>query len=1351
VGDPINFGTGNEYREDTDLALGSLTFHRYYNSHVSTASAHLGAHWRHVYDRSVISYGQIATAFRSDGRQFYFIASGGAWTPDADVADTLSQVNDAGGNLIGWSYTDASTREVESYDAQGNLLSITDLNGQITTLAYSTASTPASVAPKTGLLITVTDSRGRQLSFTYNTQSNISAVTQPDGSATSYAYDANGNLNKVTYPDTQYRQYVYNESTLTSNTNLPHALTGLIDENGTRLADIGYDSQGRGTLSRLAGGVNISQVSYGADGTNTVTFPSGVQVTYGFAIPNGSMHANAANGPCGSNCNQPYASRSFDANGYPSQATDFNGHIKQTTYNTRGLLTSQVDAQGESTQRTINTTWDANFRVPDQRTVLNASNVTESLTNWGYNARGQVTARCEVDTAVTGASSYTCGSATNAPNGVRQTTYTYCEQAGVTAGTCPIVGLVLTATSPRTDLSSVTTYSYYQTTDLAGCATVGGTCHNLGDLYQVSNALNQTTTYVSYDKNGRVTRQIDANGTLTDMAYHARGWLLTRTVRANASASANDATTTFDYDYVGQVKKITQPDGAYLSYTYDASHRLTDITDNLSNTIHYTLDAAGNRTNESTKDPSGTLKRSLSRQYSQLNRLTKVLNAASATVQQYTNPAEAPPSGVTYTDGYDGNGNAIYSVDGNSVGTEQQYDPLNRLVKTLQDHAGTGTTKDTTTQYAYDARDNLRSVSDPDGLVTSYTYDGLNNLTDLSSPDTGGTGYTYDAAGNRKTQTDARGVVTTYSYDALNRLTGISYPTTSLNVTYTYDQTQTGCYNTGRLTTITDSSGSTGYCYDRRGNVVTKQQTTGGTVSTLGYTYTVADRLSTITYPSGAIVTYTRNSLGQITGVAYQSSATATAQTLISSATYLPFGPLNVLTFGNGRSLTKTYDQDYAISQVVSSATAGLTVAATVDVLGNLTSASNIVGANPPTQKYLYDPLYRLTTSETGAATPSILEQYAYGKTGDRTSAALNGASAATYSYTAGTHRLSSIGATSRTYDANGNTQTNGTATLTYDDRNRLATANGSSYAYNGKGERMSKTGSSTTVFVYGEGGQLVGEYTGGQAQEYVYLDGTPIGIATSGTSSQLYYVEADQLGSPRTVVQPGATTTSDTLVWSWDYFGSTFGTNAPSPQTLALNLRFPGQYFDPETGLHYNYFRDYEPATGRYIEFDPIGLGGGPNGYAYVRGAPLSSTDPKGLQTTADTWCRQNPVECALILGGGAALVPKPGTDTTDSSKVQSKEKCKSCADFPEYDLCSEMSRYYPYDSAAEALSDFPPGSKKRSGMPATGGFCAVKGIHHTVVLNGAYVGSIFSCHCCKNTPEGADFKEIWGNNRGR
>ena len=83
-------------------------------------------------------------------------------------------------------------------------------------------------------------------------------------------------------------------------------------------------------------------------------------------------------------------------------------------------------------------------------------------------------------------------------------------------------------------------------------------------------------------------------------------------------------------------------------------------------------------------------------------------------------------------------------------------------------------------------------------------------------------------------------------------------------------------------------------------------------------------------------------------------------------------------------------------------------------------------------------------------------------------------------------------------------------------------------------------------------------------------------------------------------------------VVWQADY--QPFGEVSESVTIFANNLRFAGQYFDGESGLHYNYFRDYDPTTGRYVENDPIGLGGGLNTFGYVGGNPLKYTDPKGL-----------------------------------------------------------------------------------------------------------------------------------------
>jgi len=113
------------------------------------------------------------------------------------------------------------------------------------------------------------------------------------------------------------------------------------------------------------------------------------------------------------------------------------------------------------------------------------------------------------------------------------------------------------------------------------------------------------------------------------------------------------------------------------------------------------------------------------------------------------------------------------------------------------------------------------------------------------------------------------------------------------------------------------------------------------------------------------------------------------------------------------------------------------------------------------------------------------------------------------------------------------------------------------------------------------------------------------------------WYIHTDHLNTPRSVENP----TTGELVWRWD--SAPFGETAPNEdpdgdlEPFILPLRFPGQYADPETGLHYNYFRDYEPAIGKYVESDPVGLDGGINTYSYAYSRPTQLVDPFGLQTS--------------------------------------------------------------------------------------------------------------------------------------
>ena len=148
----------------------------------------------------------------------------------------------------------------------------------------------------------------------------------------------------------------------------------------------------------------------------------------------------------------------------------------------------------------------------------------------------------------------------------------------------------------------------------------------------------------------------------------------------------------------------------------------------------------------------------------------------------------------------------------------------------------------------------------------------------------------------------------------------------------------------------------------------------------------------------------------------------------------------------------------------------------------------------------------------------------------------------------------------------------------------------------------------STSYYVYDESGHVIGEYdsNGNAIQEHIYLGDRPVAVVQGGSVG---YVTADQLNTPRAVTDQSAT-----LEWSWT--SDPFGNGQPTG-SLTYNLRFPGQYYDSETGHNYNYYRDYNPQTGRYLESDPFGLKAGINTYVYVEDMPLVLVDRFGLSDT--------------------------------------------------------------------------------------------------------------------------------------
>ena len=135
-----------------------------------------------------------------------------------------------------------------------------------------------------------------------------------------------------------------------------------------------------------------------------------------------------------------------------------------------------------------------------------------------------------------------------------------------------------------------------------------------------------------------------------------------------------------------------------------------------------------------------------------------------------------------------------------------------------------------------------------------------------------------------------------------------------------------------------------------------------------------------------------------------------------------------------------------------------------------------------------------------------------------------------------------------------------------------------------------------------------------------------------------LYYIHNDHLGTPQVV-----TNEDQNVVWQADY--QPFGEVDVTVNTLDQEARFPGQYTDDATGLHYNYFRDYDPSIGRYIQSDPIGLNGGINTYGYVGGNPTGAVDPLGLYTLADA--RGSLYERGILPDSPRFPMPAPYSDT--------------------------------------------------------------------------------------------------------
>ena len=1191
TGNPVDLVNGNKHQAVTDFStqgpqLFGLT--RAYNSQIAYyankfSSGRFGKGWRTQYDAAAKYKGAAAAPSHiyiilPDGREAVFRAVSGvmqpaywnkttnSWTaPRRDVDESVTLI---GGAI--WRYVGPDDTAYD-FNLTGQLVQIRTRTGYAKTLSYNAA----------GKNIGVSDNLGRAIAFTYNSAGLADTLTGPDGKVYRYIYKSI----LAAVPDVVLPPVPNHPEWALEKVIYPDATPGTDADNPSQT----YHYENANFPWALTGvtdekGVRFATWAYDAAGRAISSQHAGgaeaTSITY-----NDVANTRTVTNPLGKQA--IYQLETFQDQlrikqiaGQPSAncvaadtvfVYDANGYISQET-DGKGNVTKYVrNARGQETSRT------EAFGTPQARIITTSWHATFRLplqitvpgltTAFSYESDGLLTGRTQTDTT-----SHTAPYSSNGQSRAWSFSYT-------------IPGLLDIVDGPLPGAGDSINYDYNAN----------------GFLSQVTNEAGHVTQITSVNGRGQPLSVTDPNGVVSTLAYDARGWLTSVTVDPGSA----QAVTAIAYDAISQITRITRPDGSFLDYAYDDARRLISISNASNEKITYAYDAMGNRTRTDVLSAANAITATQSQTYDELGRLLRELGAGAQTT----------------THAYDKADNRTATTDPRSKLYGFAFDALNRLVSE---------TDPALAQIAYtqDAADNLGAVTDARGLATVYVHNGWGEVIRETSPDRGITDYVRDARGLVTQQTDARLVISSFTYDSLGRMLTRSYAATPAdNVQYFHDDITGGNRGIGRLTKITDKSGETAFTYDPRGNAVREARVIAGQAYATLFTYDAADQLTSLTYPSGRIVTYVRDASGRVISVSAKINAAATPVTVASGITHAPFGPLTGLSFGNGIVLSQTYDQDYRLSTLAATGVQNLTYSH--DPAGNI---SAIADAITPTrnQSFAYDDLNRLTAANGVYGAYG----YAYDLSGNRIAQSRPAANDA-YSIALSSNRLTQItGSVTRsfTYDAAGHAANDNRGpgadySYTYDaaggmaqaDRDGLTLARYTSDARHLRVIRdLPGAGVPKTHFIYDASGNLLAEHdgvSGAVLREVIWLppqeqtsSALPLAwVDAAASGAPLYTVHADHLGTPQKLTdQAGAI--------AWDGVFAPFGETHAITGTLAQNLRFPGQYADSESGLSYNWHRHYDPVLGRYLQSDPIGLAGGINTYAYVDGNPLRWIDPWGL-----------------------------------------------------------------------------------------------------------------------------------------
>jgi RHS repeat-associated protein len=862
---PVNCASGDFWHTFTDFSIpergGPLAVTRTYNSLRAGDGGPFGYGWTwSLGDRLVVNADRSATLTAGDGSAVTAEPSGGSSYVLPTWADsTLSA--DAGG---GWRFT-RHQRTIETFNSSGLLMSVADLNGDTTTLAYQNGQLEKITDPAGRVILVQTDSAGR-----------IVALTDPMGRSVRYAYDAAGNLATATDRQGRVTSFRYDAD---------HQLLTMTDPEGGTLTN-DYDASGRvvqqadplGRITRFSyTGSNFSA----AGGTTTETGPDGDVTTQQYL--NGELAAVTRGVGTAVAATTRYA---YDPVSLGVTAmTDPRGNITTASYDASGDLLSRTDPLGRNTAFTYDALGD----------VLTETSPAGRTTAFTYDAHGNVLTVTDPAGHVTAyrhSSAVYPGDVTTVTDADgRQTGYAY-DRAG---------DLASVTTAPRPGVTDVTQYGYdrdgERTCQASANATAAGvSCRDLRGLLVLG------TSRDTYDRDGEVVTAADLSGAVTRYAYDGNGnqvQVIDPAGRVTASR----------YDADSELIKVTRPDGTTLAYAYDGDGSQLSRTNGAGRTTRYAYDALDRET--ASTDPLGRETRfgydldgNLATRTDPANRVTAYgYNAASQLVRITYSDGTTPD--VTYA--YDADGNRVSMTDGTGS-TSYGYDELDRLTSQTN---GAGAM----VRYAYDNAGQITSLTYPSGKAVTETYDGAGELAAVT--DWLGQRFTfgYDHDGNEVSQSDPAGVAARYRYNADDQVVSVTDAARwGVVARYSYGRDRLGQV-TSAFSAGAGASPAEDYRYDALGQVISDSvgwygyDAAGdltGRAGGITQTFDAAGELVASAGPAGSSHAGTRS---RVT-LSYDASGDRTGMTpALGPATQLTYDQADRLT-GYGSSATYAYDGD---------------------------------------------------------------------------------------------------------------------------------------------------------------------------------------------------------------------------------------------------------------------------------------------------------------------------------------------------------------------------------------------------------------------------------------------------------